>query len=191
MAIDYSQKPIDWVRRKDREVQDESWMKAFLHEAHWGSMALITDGKPFIHVNLFVFDEEGDSIYFHTAREGRTRWSLEPASEVVFNVSEMGRLLPAKRARNFSVEYKSLTLYGVVRVIEDATEAKKGLQALLDKYCPHLKPGEDYQAITTNEMDATTSYCMDIKKWTGKQKKVDEDFPGAFFYGFPPGDALT
>ena len=79
----------------------KTWMREFLHQCQWGTMGLVADEKPFLNVNLYYYDEEKQALYFHTAREGRTRFFLEPASEVIFNISEMGRLLPAKMAQKF------------------------------------------------------------------------------------------
>ena len=57
---------------------------------------------------------------------------------------------------------------------------------LLDKYAPHLKPGIDYRPTTDEELHRTAVYRIDIETWSGKQKEVAEDFPGAFSLEVPP-----
>jgi nitroimidazol reductase NimA-like FMN-containing flavoprotein (pyridoxamine 5'-phosphate oxidase superfamily) len=152
-------------------------------------LATILDGQPFINSNLFVYDEARQAIYLHTARVGRTRANVEATSSVCFSVSEMGRLLPADTALEFSVEYSGVTVFGLIAVVTDETEAKYALQLLLDKYFPHLHPGIDYRPITLEELQRTSVYRLDIESWSGKQKKVAADFPGAFYYGIEPGSA--
>lgn len=174
--------PLTKIRRADRAVEDEAWIKALLHRAPLGALATVHQGQPFINSNLFVFSEERHAIYLHTARKGRTRENVEADSRACFNVSEMGRLLPADEALEFSVEYASVVAFGAVRVIDDPEEATHGLQLLLDKYAPHLRPGRDYRAITVDELKRTTLYRMDINAWSGKKKEVDADFPGAYYY---------
>ena len=98
----------------------------------------------------------------------------------------MGRLLPAERALNFSVEYKGVTIFGRVSIVEETEEAKKALQLLSDKYFPHLKPGVDYATASPEELRRTTVFCIQIDEWSGKQKQVEADFPGAFYYGDVP-----
>lgn len=182
MPKDYASLPVNTVRREDRAVEDEAWIKAFLQRAAVGTMATVHDGQPFINSNLFVYDEAANCIYTHTARVGRTRANIEAEARVCFSVMEMGRLLPADVALEFSVEYASVVVFGRAQVIEAADEAKAALQLLLDKYAPHLQPGVDYRPPVDEELVRTAVYRMDIEAWSGKRKKVADDFPGAYWY---------
>lgn len=177
---DYTALPINHVRRSDRGVDDESWLRAFLHQAPFAALATQNDGQPFVNSNLFVYDEANHAIYMHTARVGRTRANVETYERVCFSISEMGRLLPADEALKFSVEYKGVTVFGSATVITGEAEQKYALQLLLDKYFPHLQPGEDYRSSTAAEIQRTSVYRIDIEQWSGKQKKVEADFPGHF-----------
>jgi uncharacterized protein len=172
--------PRSQVRRRDRG-KDEPWVRAFLHRAPYGFLATVDEGgQPYLNSNLFVFDEPGHCVYLHTHRTGRTRDNFGAAEKVSFAVAAMGRLLPAPEALEFSVEYAGVTVFGLGRVVEDAAEAKQALQKLLDKYAPHLAPGRDYRATTDEELARTAVYRIDIDAWSGKQKEVAADFPGAF-----------
>jgi uncharacterized protein len=171
------------VRRKDRQVNDDAWIKAMLARCAMGTLATAADGQPFLHMNLFAYDEAARAIYLHTARLGRTRDNIEGCERVCFSVAEMGRLLPADTALEMSVEYASVMVFGRACVVADPAEAKHGLQLLLDKYFAHLRPGEHYRPITPEEMARTAVYRIDIDEWSAKRKQVAEDFPGAFTYG--------
>ena len=178
--------PRSTVRRRDRG-KDEAWVRAFLTDAPYGFLATVgEDGQPYLNSNLFVYDEARHCIYLHTHRTGRTRDNLarEPDAKVAFAVATMGRLLPAPEALEFSVEYGGVTVFGRGRVVADAGEARDALQALLDKYAPHLRPGRDYRPTTDEELGRTAVYRIEIDTWSGKQKAVAPDFPGA--YGLPP-----
>src|SRR5512147_2046139 len=105
MARDYTRIPFNTVTRTDRAVTDEEWIKALLRRAPIGILATVADGQPFINSNLFVYDEPNGAIYMHTARVGRTRANVEGDERACFTVTEMGRLLPASEALEFSVEY--------------------------------------------------------------------------------------
>ncbi|NDJ53611.1 MAG: pyridoxamine 5'-phosphate oxidase family protein [Chloroflexi bacterium] len=169
------------VRRSDR-AQDDSWIRDFLSRAAFGQVAFVSDGQPYINANIFVYDEAQHAIYLHTAHLGRTPGALEEPSEVCFSTSEMGRLLPAYEAREFSVEYRSVTVFGRARIVRDQEQARAALHLLLDKYAPHLQRGQDYLAVTDEELKYTAVYRIDIDQWSGKAKQVAEDFPGAFWY---------
>jgi nitroimidazol reductase NimA-like FMN-containing flavoprotein (pyridoxamine 5'-phosphate oxidase superfamily) len=171
------------VRRRDRAVTDDDWIRDTLRGAPHGVLATVADGQPFVNMNLFYYDEAAHAIYTHTARTGRTRTNVEGDERVCIAVSSMGRLLPAPVALDFSVEYAGVVVFGRAAVVTDEGEARHGLQGLLDKYFPHLRPGRDYRPITSEELARTTVYRVRIEQWSGKRKEVAADFPGAFRYG--------
>lgn len=180
MPKDYTAAPRHQVRRHDRAVEDEGWLRAMLHRAPAGALATVHDGQPFINTNLFVYEEAAHRIYFHTARVGRTQANVAAGSPVCFSVFEMGRLLPAETAVAFSVEYAGVTVFGAAEIV-GGEEARHALQLLLDKYAPHLRPGDDYQPTTDADLARTAVFRIDIESWSGKRKAVP-DHPGAFHY---------
>lgn len=182
MPKDHAAPPYNAVRRADRAIDDQDWIVDFLRRAAIGILATVHDGQPFINSNLFVYDEPSHCIYMHTARLGRTRSNVEAAERVCFSVTEMGRLLPADEALEFSVEYSGVVAFGAATVLTDAVEARLALQLLLDKYFPHLLPERDYRPIVDEELKRTSVYRIDIESWSGKRKQVEDDFPGAFVY---------
>ncbi len=169
------------LRRNDRAA-DEEWIRGFLHESAVGVLATTRAGQPFVNSNIFVYDEDRNAIYLHTARTGRTRDNVQGHSRVAFTVFETGRLLPADEALEFSIEYGGVVVFGNAVVVEDPQEAEHGLQLLLDKYAPHLRPGRDYRRITAGEIRRTSVFRLDIETWSGKRKFAEPDFPGAFLY---------
>jgi uncharacterized protein len=179
----YAELPYTQMRRSDRAVTDEAWIREFLHRAPIGYLALSMDGQPFINSNLFVYDEAAHTIYMHTANVGRTRTNIELNERVCFSVSEMGRLLPADTALEMSVEYSGVMVFGRGQVVTDPAESKHGLEKLMAKYFTHLTPDVDYRSIQPEELARTAVYAIRIESWSGKKKQVEADFPGAFLYG--------
>jgi uncharacterized protein len=178
------------VRRRDRAVEDEAWIRDMLKRLPFGSLATVADGQPFINTNIFVYREDQHAIYLHTANTGRTRSNVEGDGRVCFAVSEMGRLLPADTALHMSVEYAGVVVFGTAAVVTDEDEARSALEAILGKYVPHLKPGRDYRPIQPEELARTTVYRIRIEQWSGKRKVAPPDFPGAFRFGeIPPSSA--
>jgi len=173
------------LRRRDRAVTDEAWLRALLTHAPVGVLATSLDAQPLINSNLFVYDEAAEVIYLHTARTGSTRDAIDRNPRVCFHVMEMGRLLPASRALEFSVEYAGVTVFGLARVVDDPVEAEAALQKLLDKYAPHLHPGRDYEPTTDGDLKRTAVYRVEIERWSGKRKVVPENTADAFWYRAP------
>ncbi|NNM33026.1 MAG: pyridoxamine 5'-phosphate oxidase family protein [Gemmatimonadetes bacterium] len=173
--------PPHEVRRRDR-AKDDPWVRAFLARAATGVLATVRDGQPYLNSNLFVYDPEAHVIYVHTAQAGKTRANVEDHEKVSFTAFEMGRLLPADEALEFSVEYGGVVAFGTGRIVDDTAEEERALQLILDKYAPHLRPGRDYRPITPQELKRTAVFRIEIDRWSGKQKKVEDAFPGAFEY---------
>jgi nitroimidazol reductase NimA-like FMN-containing flavoprotein (pyridoxamine 5'-phosphate oxidase superfamily) len=182
MTTDHSSR--SHVTRQDRAIQAETWIKHFLTLAPMGTLATAEGQQPYQSTLLFGYDEHKHAIYLHTARRGRVWENLRTNPQVCFTAAQMGRLLPAETALNFSVEYRSVVVFGSAVLVESAEEAEFALQLLLDKYFPQYHPGDDYRPITPEERNATAVYRLDIEEWSGKQKSAPDDFPGAFVYSF-------
>ena len=165
-----SDDPRSRIRRTDRAIVDEDQIAELLHKAQVGFIATSQDDQPYLNSNLFWFDEAEKCIYFHTANTGRTRSNIEGNPKVCFGIAEMGDLIPADIALEFSVEYAGVIAFGRARVVDDDVEAEYGLYGLLKKYFPELQPGDDYRTITADELARTSVFAIDIETWSGKQK---------------------
>jgi nitroimidazol reductase NimA-like FMN-containing flavoprotein (pyridoxamine 5'-phosphate oxidase superfamily) len=176
--------PINQPLRKDR-AKDDAWIKAYLKRVPFGMLATEYEGQPFIKPTSFVYDEAEHAIYIHGALVGRMRTNLEINPRISFCIAEMGRLLPADTAMEVGVEYASVVIFGKAELLSEADQARHGLQLLLDRFFPHLKPGIDYREIVPQELDITSVYRIKIDSWSGKEEHARQDFPGAFSYQVP------
>jgi len=176
MIKDNAQQPLNKIRRQDR-ARGDAWIRAFLHRTPFGSMATVCDGQPFIVTRNFAYDEVAHVIYLHGAVQGRTYDNVQADGRVCFSASEMGQLWPAKRAMDFGVEYCGVVVFGHATIVTDTGEAKHGLQLIMDKYFPHLRPDEDYEPATDADLAVTAVYRIDIESWSGKEKQIKAEFP--------------
>ena len=181
MTKNYLEEPKNKIRRSDRG-KDDGWIKDFLARTAHGTMATSYQEQPFLNTRLFVYDEGAHVIYTHGAKVGRTPANINVNNKVCFSVMEMGRLLPADEAVEVSVEFAGVVVFGRVSVVEDQTEAEHALQLLMDKFFPHLQPENDYRPISDEDLKITAVFRIDIESWSGKEKKVADDFPGAFYF---------
>jgi len=170
------------VRRRDRAVEDEAWIRAFLHRAPMCFLATVSDGQPFINPNLFYFDEAGHRVYLHTGLRGRTRANIEGDGRVCLTVAEMGRLLPGEVLADYSTEYASVVIFGRAKVVGDPAEVRYALQHQIDKYFPHLRPERDYEPFTDRESARADVFRVEIERWSAKLHQEPADHPGAFWH---------
>lgn len=176
-------KPLTHVRREDRAIHDEDWIKAFLRRAPFGVIGTADEGQPFLVTRNFAYCDEAHAVYFHGAPEGRTYRNALANDRVCFSVSEMGRLLPAERAAEAGVEFSGVVAFGHVSLVTLGAEAVHGLQLLMDKYFAHLRPNEDYEPTTDEDLMDVAVYRIDITEWSGKEGKAPDNYPDAFIYG--------
>ena len=175
----------DPVRRKDRDVSDDdAWIEAFLARAATGVLAVAADARPQLNANLFVYEPGTRAIYVHTARHGATRRGAEAEEHASFACFEMGRILPARRAIGFSVEYASVIAHGRLAIIE-GPEASHALRRFMEKYAPHLEYGKDYDGVTEADLARTSVYRLAVEEWRAKRNAKPRDEPGAYPYGGP------
>ena len=170
------------IRRKKNAVDDQAWIKQFLHQAPYGVLATAIQDQPFLSTKLFVFDEKRHVIYLHSAEQGRAPDNIRLNPRVCFTATQMGRLLPGMRARDFGVEYASVVVFGHAILVDDQEEMIAALQLIMNKYAPHLHVSVDYPAITPAELHGTAVCRIEILGWSGKREQVPDDFPGAYEY---------
>jgi len=156
-------------QRRPHLTKDEEWIKTFLRQTKIGHIATYSDGQPFINPTMFWFDEENHQIVFHSNIAGRVRSNIETNPKVSLEASELGKMLPSNVALEFSLQYRSVLVYGTARIVNNPDDAKSLLYGLIGKYFPAMQAGKDYREITDKELRATSVYVIKIEGWTGKE----------------------
>ncbi len=175
-------KPRTEIRYKKNRMKDEAQIKALLRSSPFGSLASTHADQPFLTPLIYVYIEEDHAVYFHGAPVGRTRSNIELNPNVCFNVTKFGRVLPAETIIEFNIEYESVTIFGKASRIDDPKERERILILLSEKFAPHLLYGEDYPALSDDDVDETAIFKITIEEWSGKHNQEAPDFPNAFTY---------
>ncbi|MFZ5910275.1 MAG: pyridoxamine 5'-phosphate oxidase family protein [Chloroflexota bacterium] len=169
MPRNYAHQPPTAFQRLPEFTRDDAWMRAYLRVAKIGHVATVWDDQPFVTPTTFWFDEAEHRIIFHSNVAGRIRSNIERSPKVCLEASELGKLLPSNVALEFSLQYRSVMVFGTARLIEDAAEKRAALYGLLQKYFPAMTAGKEYRAITDKELRATSVYAIAIEAWSGKE----------------------
>jgi len=169
MPRDYTNHPPTVYQRLPEYKRDDDWIRAFLYAAKVGHIASSLNGQPFLTPSTFWFDEENQQIIFHSNVTGRIRSNLESNPKVCFEASELGKLLPSNVALEFSLQYRSVVVFGTVRLVTDEAEARRVLYGLIQKYFPKMRAGKEFREITDKELKHTSVYAIQIEEWSGKE----------------------
>jgi nitroimidazol reductase NimA-like FMN-containing flavoprotein (pyridoxamine 5'-phosphate oxidase superfamily) len=169
MPRNYENQSAIAFQRRPHLTRDDDWIRAFLKEARIGHIACSQDEQPFLNPTTFWFDEENHQVIFHSNAAGRVRSNIEHNSKVCLEVSELGKLLPANVALEFSLQFRSVIVFGDARLIRDPQEARRLMYGLIRKYFPTMTAGREFREITDKELTATSIYAIRIESWSGKE----------------------
>lgn len=169
MPRDYTHAAPNAYQRLPQHARDEGWIQSLLHRASVGHIAHASGAQPFVTPNTFWYDEANRRIIFHANISGRLRSNLEVNPRMCLEASEVGRPLPSNAALEFSIQYRSVMVFGTVHLLEDADEKRTALYGLIAKYFPSMQPGREFRPITDKELDRTSVFALQIESWSGKE----------------------
>jgi hypothetical protein len=169
MPRNYENQSPTAFQRRPHLTKDDVWIREFLKTAKVGHIATSIDGQPFINPSTFWYDEASHQIVFHSNIAGRIRSNIESNPKVCLEASVLGQMLPSNVALEFSLQYRSVVVFGDARVVTDPQEAKTLLYGLIQKYFPEMSVGKEYREITEKELRATSVYVIKIESWSGKE----------------------
>ena len=173
MSRNYDNQSPTAFQRLPEYKREDDWIRAFLNEARVAHIATSRDGQPFLNPTTFWFDEENRRVIFHSNIAGRVRSNIEANPKVCLEASELGKMLPSNVALEFSLQYRSVVVFGTARLITDPAEARRVLYNLIKKYFPTMSAGKEFREITDKELRATSVYAIEIESWSGKENWKD------------------
>ncbi|WP_420595744.1 pyridoxamine 5'-phosphate oxidase family protein [Deinococcus sp.] len=159
--------------RRPANRRDDEWIRALLARLHFCRISTLWVGEdgesfPFINPTSFVYRRGTHDIVYHSNIAGRLRANTEKAARATFEASEMGRLLPSNNPLELGVQYRSVVAFGNVRLLE-GEEARDALYALCAHVFPELRPGQEMQPITDEQLSRTSVYSLAVERWSGKE----------------------
>jgi uncharacterized protein len=169
------------IRRKDRILSDENEIREIIRNASSGVFGFVDHDKPYLNPNLFIYHENENCVYFHTAGQSSVKEVVQLNSNACFLIYDNGRLLPGPKATDLSIEYTSIMIFGKVEIVRNEQKIMEIFQAYIQKYFPELKEGS-YAPFSLADAMKATMYRLSISKITAKQNRKPDDFPGAMRY---------
>jgi uncharacterized protein len=173
MPRNYEKESPTAFQRLPEYQRDDEWIRAYLREAKVGHIASAQNGQPFLNPTTFWFDEAMHQIVFHSNVAGRIRSNIENNPQVCFEASELGKMLPSNVALEFSLQFRSVTVFGKVSLVNDPEVARRVMYGLIHKYFPRMTAGREFREITDKELKRTSVYAIKIQEWSGKENWKD------------------
>lgn len=145
--------PLSKVKRgPNRASYDKAKALDIIDASLMCHIAQVKDGQAFVTPTCHW--REGDYFYWHAHSKARNvKEPIDEPQKVCINISLLDGLVMARSAMHHSVNYRSVTLFGVPELIEDKDEKVRQFKIFLDK----VSPGrwEQLRPINDNEIKAT------------------------------------
>ncbi|MEP3350009.1 MAG: pyridoxamine 5'-phosphate oxidase family protein [Marinomonas sp.] len=145
--------PLSKVKRgPNRASYDKTKALDIIDASLMCHIAQVKDGQAFVTPTCHW--REGDYFYWHAHSKARNvKGPIDEPQKVCINISLLDGLVMARSAMHHSVNYRSVTLFGVPELIEDKDEKVRQFKIFLDK----VSPGrwEQLRPINDNEIKAT------------------------------------
>ena len=155
------------MRRKDREMSRE-FALSVVDKCEYAVMAMTdTDNMPYCLPVTIV--REGDSIYFHSAMEGRKIDILRDNPSICMTCVGDTNIPPGK----FTTEFESAVIYGAAHEVTCDSEKIHALELLCRRHTPANM--HQFDASIERSLSRTGIWKITIRDITGKRKKYEKD----------------
>ena len=157
------------MRRKEKEIRDRTLMEETLRLCAVGTLGTIgSDGYPRVKPLNFAYRE--GSLYFHTARVGEKMEDIRRDDRVCFNAYLPIAYVKAKTEPcEANYLFRSVTIKGRARSVEDPDEKRLALDLLMEKHQPEGGLG-DYPS---TKLEVVGVVRIDVEEMTGKESLGD------------------
>ena len=166
---DLTTNPPSANQRLPHYARGDEWIRDFLHQGQIAHVATRWDEQLFITPSTYFYDEARHRLIFHSNLAGRVRANIERHPRVCVEVSQLGKLLPSNIALEFSLQFRSVVIFGTARLIEDLDEKRRVMHQVIAKYYGAMELGRDYRPATDKELLRTSVYEVSIESWSGKE----------------------
>jgi len=159
---------------REYAVYDNETVHGVLDSALIAAVGFVQDGQPVVVPMLYGRD--GETIFLHGARKARIIRLLEGTGTACINVTHVDGLVYARSAFNSSMNYRSATVFGKARLIDDWDEKVRALRVISERTMPGR--WDELRAPLDNEIKQTGVIALEIQSASAKisnEMPHDED----------------
>jgi hypothetical protein len=179
-------------RLHERGRYDRNAVFAVLDAGFFCHVAYVIDGQPYCTPTIHW--REGDVLYWHGSSASRMMRHLRSGTPVCVTVSHLDGLVLARSAFHHSVNYRSAMCFGAARIVVNAEEKARALDAFVNR----LYPGraEQLRPIRPQEVKAAMVVAMRIDQGSAKVRAAgvsddEEDYELPIWAGVIPVRTLV
>ena len=149
------------MRRVEKEIKSRDEILAIVKRARIMRLGLVDGEEPYVVPLSYGFD--GESLYFHCAREGRKLDLIRRSGRVCFEMDELLAVVEAPEACGWGARYRSVIGTGLAVILSDREAKRRGLAAIMAQY------SERSFTFPESQIERTCVVRIDITSLSGKQ----------------------
>ena len=173
MSSEYDVSKRNRVRQiREKAAYDKETVHAILDAGIVAHAAFVQDGEPVIVPMLYGRD--GETLYLHGARKARVIRLLETTGKTCINVTLPDGLVFARSAFASSMNYRSVTVFGTARLVDELEDKKHALWIISE----HAMPGRraELRESHDSELRMTGVIAVEIEAASAKiSDKMPDD----------------
>lgn len=165
MSKEYGISKQNKVRQlREKAAYDHATVHEVLDAGLVAHVAFVQDGAPVVVPMLY--GREGETLYLHGARKARVIRLLEGTETACINVTLIDGLVYARSAFASSMLYRSATVFGSARLVDDWDEKVHALRVIAE--CTMPGRWAEVRESLDNEIKMTGVISIDIESASAK-----------------------
>lgn len=149
------------MRRSEKELKSRDEIEAVLKKATVCRLGLADGNIPYVVPLNFGFN--GNSLYFHSAKEGRKLDIIRRNNNVCFEMDADQAFVPAEKGCNWSLKYRSVIGNGKACFVDAPAEKIAALKIIMAHY------SDKQYDFTAEEAARVAVVRIDIESLSGKK----------------------
>jgi len=177
----------EFRRLPKRGSHDAAVIYPILDAAILAHVGFQVDGQPFVIPTLY--GRSGDKLFLHGSAASRLLRQLESGVPMCINVALVDGLVLARSAFHHSMNYRSVVVFGMARIIEDREKKIEALRTISE----HVIAGRWQQVRQPNEKELKATTVLEVtieeasaKIRTGPPLDDEEDYDLPVWAGILP-----
>lgn len=165
---------------REKAAYDRDVVHGVLDAGLIAHVAFVQDGEPVVVPMLY--GREGETLFLHGARKARIIRLLESTGTASVNVTHVDGLVYARSAFNSSMRYRSVTVFGPARLVDDTAGKLHALRVITEATMPGR--WDELRDPLAKEIKMTGVIALDIESASAKiaggmpsDEEADYDIP--------------
>ena len=155
------------MHKKENEIKDRRDLSEIISQGKYAILSLCRENEPYILTMNYGYDQEKNSLYFHTSQKGLKIEFIRR------NANTCGTIIEDRgyKMAECGHAYRSVVFWGTLHEVADMDEKKYGMNILLRHLEEHPEKIRDrlLQDDGVYEKRSLAILRLDIREITGKQ----------------------